>query len=133
MRIFPTSLPDSKAPLINSSHRRSELPFFLGLPDNINTFLLMFLTSSILLAFFHHVDKPFYHSRVIVGKECACFRVQCCYTRHILFGEGEVKYIQIFLHPLDMGGFRDYHHAPLQMPAENDLRRTLAVLGTDFV
>ena len=49
------------------------------------------------------------------------------------FGEGEVKNIQIFLHPLDMGGFRDHHHASLQMPAENDLRRTLAVLGTDFV
>ena len=31
----------STAPRMNSSHRRSEFPLFLGLPDRINTFLLI--------------------------------------------------------------------------------------------
>ena len=40
-RIFSALCPASCAPRRNSSHRISELPPFRGLPDKINTFLLI--------------------------------------------------------------------------------------------
>ena len=84
---------------------------------------VLFLLGCIVVgsALFHHLGEPFHHCRVVVSKEGTGFGIQCGDPFHVLRGQRKVEHFQIFLHPLPVGGFWDDHHAPLQMPAENDL------------
>ena len=84
---------------------------------------VLFLLGCIVVGFalFHHLGEPFHHCRVVVSKEGTGFGIQCGDPFHVLRGQRKVEHFQIFLHPLPVGGFWDDHHAPLQMPAENDL------------
>ena len=87
----------------------------------------------VLLSFLYHLSKPLYHSWIIVGEEGTGFRVKRCYGSHVFLGKREIKYIQIFLHSFDVGGFRNDDHASLQMPAEDDLCRTLIIFCANFI
>ncbi len=51
--------------------------------------------------------------------------------RHVIIGKGEVENVEVLLHTLLVGGFRDGDDAALGKPAESHLRGGLAVLGTD--
>ena len=47
-------------------------------------------------------------------------------------GEGEAEDVEIFLHPLPVGGFGDDHHIALQQEAERRLGGGLSVFGADL-
>ena len=47
---------------------------------------------------------------------------------HILLAEGEIPNIEVFLHPLFVGGFGNNDYAPLGIPAQGNLGGSFAVL-----
>lgn len=47
---------------------------------------------------------------------------------HVLAGDVEIEDLKVLLQPLHLGGLGDHHRVPLQTPAEDELRRRLAVL-----
>ena len=53
--------------------------------------------------------------------------VQITDRRHFLIRKRKSEQIQIFFDMLRIGGARDHHDAPLQIPAEDDLSRGYAM------
>ena len=47
---------------------------------------------------------------------------------HVLARDLEIKDLKVLLQPLNLGGLGDHHRVPLEAPAEDKLRRCLAVL-----
>ena len=67
-----------------------------------------------------------------MGEKGALPLVQSRDSGHVLPRQGEVKYLQIFPHPLDVGGLGDDGDAPLDMPTQHHLRRRLSVFCADL-
>lgn len=85
----------------------------------------------IVFAFFHHSHKPLHHCRIVVGEKRAFRLIQRGNRLHILLIQCKIEYMEVFFHPLFMRRLWNDHHAPLQMPAQHDLCRGLAVFFSD--
>lgn len=75
-----------------------------------------------------HLDKR----RIIMVHDFAVTQILCGNLFHLLIGEGEIPDVDILLHTLHMDGLRYDGHTALDIPAENHLRCTLAVLLSDL-
>ena len=84
-----------------------------------------------MLSILHYLHEPLHHGRVLVGEKGALLPVQSSDSSHVLSCQSKVKYVQIILHPLHVGGLWDDYYAPLEVPAQHYLSRCLSVLGTD--
>src|SRR5690606_28751541 len=52
---------------------------------------------------------------------------------HILIGQREVEYVNVFANPFWMDGFRNDDRTFLQVPTQNDLGRCFAVFFRQFL
>lgn len=69
---------------------------------------------------------------IVVVEEKAFARVERGDGGHVFIGECEIEDIDILLHPLDVGRFRNDDYAALYEPTQGDLRHRFAVFMTDF-
>lgn len=68
----------------------------------------------------------------MVVEEKAFAGVECGDGCHFSFVEREVEYVDVLLHPFDVGRFGNGNHSALNQPTQSYLCYALAVFVTDF-
>ena len=76
--------------------------------------------------------EPLHGLGVIVGEEQALAAVQCFDGSHIFSRQGEVKEVEVLLHPILVGRLGDDDHVTLHQETKGSLCGGLAVLLADL-
>ena len=100
---------------------------------SISVFSYLFNLPSVYLYVSHQPGQVIYYCRIPVIKETAFSCIHCCNHSHVLFAQGEIKYLEIFFHPLPLYALWNADNTSLDQPAQHYLSNALSVFAPDFL
>ena len=84
---------------------------------------------TLFLALLDHLPEPLHDSRILVGEERRTAFVQRSYPSHLLIRQFKIKEVEIVRHVRLVAAHGEDSYASLNMPAEHNLMKALAVVG----